>query len=78
MDALEVDGQTFGAPGVRGFVVLTFDASGRLLWGKELPGVKGRITSVTAAADGTLVAAGDFIGLLVWGMRRSVPPGPSC
>ncbi|QDF08038.1 hypothetical protein [Myxococcus xanthus] len=67
VDALEVDGQTFGAPGVRGFVVLAFDASGRLLWGKELPGVKGRITSVTAAADGTLVAAGDFIGLLVWG-----------
>ncbi|MFP2960358.1 hypothetical protein ACLEPN_21680 [Myxococcus sp. 1LA] len=47
--------------------MLAFDTSGRLLWGKELPGAKGRITSVTVAADGTVVAAGDFIGLLVWG-----------
>ncbi|WP_426755153.1 hypothetical protein [Myxococcus sp. Y35] len=67
VDTLEVDGQTFGAPGVRGFVVLAFDASGRLLWGKEVPGAKGRITSVTVAPDGTIAAAGDFMGLLVWG-----------
>ncbi|GHG95073.1 hypothetical protein GCM10012319_58640 [Comamonas sp. KCTC 72670] len=67
VDTLEVDGQTFGTPGGRGFVVLAFDTAGRLLWGKEAPGAKGRITSVSVAADGTVVAAGDFIGLLVWG-----------
>ncbi len=75
VDRLEVDGQTFGTPGGRGFVVLVFDASGRLLWGREAPGAKGRITSVAVAADGTVVAAGDFIGALVWGEAALGSPG---
>jgi hypothetical protein len=75
-DTLEVDGRTFGTHGVRGFVVLAFSEEGRLAWGKALPGVRGRVTSVAAGADGAVTVAGDFTGLLVWGGASLGTPGP--
>ncbi|MFP2907902.1 hypothetical protein ACLESD_23205, partial [Pyxidicoccus sp. 3LFB2] len=62
-DTLEVDGQTFGTVGVRGFVVLAFGEDGKLAWGREVPGAKGRVTSVAVGADGAVAVAGDFTGL---------------
>jgi hypothetical protein len=75
-DTLEVDGRTFGTRGVRGFVVLAFGEDGRLVWGRELPGVRGRVTSVAAGADGAVTVAGTFSGLLVWGGASLGTPGP--
>jgi hypothetical protein len=75
-DTLDVDGRTFGTRGMRGFVVLAFGEDGRLVWGRELPGVRGRVTSVAAGADGAVTLAGDFTGLLVWGGASLGPPGP--
>ncbi|MCY1019610.1 hypothetical protein [Pyxidicoccus sp. MSG2] len=65
--ALEVEGRTFGTPNVRSLVVLAFEADGRLAWGREVPGAKGRVTSVAVGPDGAVAVAGDFTGLMVWG-----------
>jgi hypothetical protein len=75
-DTLVVDGQTFGTRGVRGFVVLAFDEDGRLAWGKEVPGAKGRVTAVAVEADGAVAVAGDFTGLMVWGGASLGTAGP--
>ena len=75
-DTLEVDGQTFGTPGVRGLVVLVFGEDGRLAWGQEVPGAKGRVTAVSAGADGAVAVAGDFTGLMVWGEASLGTAGP--
>jgi hypothetical protein len=65
--ALEVEGRTFGTPNVRSLVVFVFDADGRLVWGREVPGAKGRVTSLAVGPDGAVAVAGDFTGLMVWG-----------
>ncbi len=75
-DTVEVDGRTFGTRGMRGFVVLAFGEDGRLAWGRELPGVRGRVTSVASGAEGAVTVAGDFSGLLVWGGASLGTPGP--
>ncbi|WP_164020247.1 hypothetical protein [Pyxidicoccus trucidator] len=75
-DTLEVDGQTFGTVGVRGFVVLAFGEDGKLAWGREVPGAKGRVTSVAVGADGAVAVAGDFTGLMVWGEASLGTSGP--
>jgi hypothetical protein len=75
-DTLEVDGRTFGTRGTRGFVVLAFGEDGRLAWGRELPGVRGRVTSVVVGQEGAVTVAGDFTGLLVWGGASLGTPGP--
>ncbi|MCP3100605.1 hypothetical protein LZ198_17175 [Myxococcus sp. K15C18031901] len=75
-DTLEVDGRTFGAKGRRGFVVLAFDDAGKLVWGKELPGAKGRVTSVSSGPDGAVSVVGDFTGLLVWDGASLGSSGP--
>lgn len=64
---VQVDGRAFGAENVRGVVVLAFDADGRLVWGREVPGAKGRVTSMAVGPDGAVAVAGDFVGLMVWG-----------
>ncbi|NOJ98902.1 hypothetical protein HMI51_39080, partial [Corallococcus coralloides] len=61
-----VDGRTFDAQGTGGFVVLAFSADGALAWGREVPGVNGRVGSVSVGADGTVAVAGEAVGLLVW------------
>ncbi|MBN9682314.1 MULTISPECIES: hypothetical protein [unclassified Corallococcus] len=61
-----VDGRTFDAQGTGGFVVLAFGADGALAWGREVPGVNGRVGSVSVGADGTVAVAGEAVGLLVW------------
>ncbi|WP_375754769.1 hypothetical protein [Corallococcus exercitus] len=61
-----VDGRTFDAEGAGGFVVLAFGADGALAWGREVPGVNGRVGSVSVGADGTVAVAGEAVGLLVW------------
>lgn len=61
-----VDGRTFDAQGTGGFVVLAFGADGGLAWGREVPGVNGRVGSVSVGADGTVAVAGEAVGLLVW------------
>ncbi|NTX34330.1 hypothetical protein HUA78_07765 [Myxococcus sp. CA033] len=75
-DTLEVDGESFGAKGRRGFVVLAFDEAGKLVWGRELPGAKGRVTSVAVGPEGAVTVAGDFTGLLVWGGTSLGTQGP--
>ncbi|WP_163994883.1 hypothetical protein [Pyxidicoccus caerfyrddinensis] len=65
--ALAVEGRTFGTPNVRSLVVFVFDVDGRLVWGREVPGAKGRVTSVAVGPDGAVAVAGDFAGLMVWG-----------
>ncbi|GEN07021.1 hypothetical protein SAMN05443572_104355 [Myxococcus fulvus] len=75
-DKLEVDGESFGAKGRRGFVVLEFDEAGKLVWGRELPGAKGRVTSVAVGPQGGVSVAGDFAGLLVWGGTSLGTQGP--
>ncbi|MCP3139380.1 NHL repeat-containing protein [Pyxidicoccus xibeiensis] len=75
-DTVTVDGQAFGTQGVRGFGVLAFGEDGRLAWGKEVPGAKGRVTSVAVGADGAVVVAGDFTGLMVWGQASLGSAGP--
>lgn len=74
-DVLEVEGRTFGTLGRRGFVVLAFGEDGRLAWGRELPGVRGRVTSVAVGPEGAVTVAGDFTGLLVWGGTSLGTPG---
>jgi hypothetical protein len=71
-----VDGRTFDADGVGGFVVLAFDANGALTWGREVPGVNGRVGSVSLGADGTVAVAGEAVGLLVWGDTALDEGGP--
>ncbi|MFP2898692.1 hypothetical protein [Corallococcus sp. 4LFB] len=61
-----VDGRTFDAQGTGGFVVLAFGADGALAWGREVPGVNGRVGSVSVGQDGTVAVAGEAVGLLVW------------
>ncbi|MFB1480280.1 hypothetical protein [Corallococcus sp. RDP092CA] len=61
-----VDGHTFDARGTGGFVVLAFGADGALAWGREVPGVNGRVGSVSVGADGTVAVAGEAVGLLLW------------
>jgi hypothetical protein len=75
-DTLEVEGRTFGTRGARGFVVLVFGEDGRLVWGKEVPGAKGRVTSVAVGVDGGVTVAGDFTGLMVWGGASLGAAGP--
>lgn len=71
-----VDGRTFDAEGAGGFVVLAFDADGALTWGREVPGVNGRVGSVSVGADGTVAVAGEAVGLLVWGETTLDEGGP--
>ncbi|TSC29482.1 hypothetical protein FOF48_16390 [Corallococcus sp. Z5C101001] len=61
-----VDGRTFDAEGAGGFVVLAFDAAGKLTWGREVPGGNGSVGSVSLGADGTVAVAGEAVGPLVW------------
>jgi len=75
-DTLTVDGRTFGVVGVRGLVVLAFGEDGKLAWGREVPGAKGRVTSVAVGADGAVAVAGDFLGLMVWGDASLGTVGP--
>jgi hypothetical protein len=71
-----VDGRTFDARGAGGFVVLAFDSRGGLLWGREVPGVNGRVGSVAVGADGTVAVAGEAVGLLTWGGATLDGGGP--
>ncbi|MCE9670618.1 hypothetical protein LY474_22690 [Myxococcus stipitatus] len=73
---LEVDGVRFGAAGRRGFVLLAFDDAGKLAWGREVPGVNGRVTSLAVGADGAVVVTGDFTGQLAWGGTELGTSGP--
>ncbi|WP_338863473.1 hypothetical protein [Myxococcus stipitatus] len=73
---LEVDGKTFGDEDRKGFVVLEFDEAGKLVWGRELPGVDGRVTSVAVGPLGRVTVAGDFKGLLMWGGTSLGTSGP--
>ncbi|MBE4750755.1 hypothetical protein G4177_21525 [Corallococcus sp. ZKHCc1 1396] len=71
-----LDGRTFDAEGTGGFVVLAFDADGALAWGREVPGVNGRVGSVSVGADGTVAVAGEAVGLLVWNETTLDEGGP--
>ncbi|ATB28905.1 hypothetical protein [Melittangium boletus] len=73
--ALTVDGQTFGAPGVQGLLLLSFGQDGRLAWGTESRGVDGHVSSVRADADGGAVLAGEFSGSFSWGGTPLSGPG---
>ncbi|QSQ12817.1 hypothetical protein [Myxococcus landrumensis] len=73
---LEVDGKSFGDEERKGFVVLEFDESGKLVWGRELPGAEGRVTSVAVGPEGLVTVAGDFKGLLMWGGTSLGTSGP--
>ncbi|RKH25776.1 hypothetical protein, partial [Corallococcus sp. CA031C] len=71
-----LDGRTFDAEGTGGFVVLAFNADGALTWGREVPGVNGRVGSVSVGADGTVAVAGEAVGLLVWNGTTLDEGGP--
>jgi len=73
--SLTVDGQTFGAPGVQGLLLLSFGQDGRLAWGTELRGVDGHVSGVKADAEGGAVLAGEFSGSFSWGGTPLSGPG---
>ncbi|RKG71993.1 hypothetical protein D7V88_38845, partial [Corallococcus terminator] len=56
--------------------VLAFDANGALAWGREVPGVNGRVGSVSVGANGTVAVAGEAVGLLVWNGATLDEGGP--
>ncbi len=73
---LELDDQRFGTEGTRSLAVIAFEPDGTLAWGHVLSGVDGRVTDITARADGSVAAAGESQGAMSWDGTTLPDGGP--